>query len=190
MIKKTLVKHFNNIAPRKDSRPLLQGIHFNAEDQTATVTDSHRLLRTHDSTINQTFTLNPNTLEFLSGVYPDVTRLFPETREVTFDPSGFTKAHATMFRALKEQTIKHTFTSDNWTIETETGQTLATIILYNNYETETMIMNAKYFTHFLDFLVSVNQSKSVNITFSTPLRPLYFNTTDFDYLITPLRKNN
>lgn len=190
MIKKTLVKHFTNITPKKDSRPLLQGIHFNAEDQTATVTDSHRLLRTHDTTINQTFTLNPNTLEFLSGNYPDVTRLFPETRDVTFDPTGFTKAYVTTFRALKEQTIKHTFDSNMWTIETETGQTLATITLTNNYEDVTMYMNAKYFTHFLDFLVSVNLIRTVNITFTTPLRPLYFNTTEFDYLITPLRNNN
>ena len=189
MIKKTLVKHFNNITFKKDSRPLLQGIHFNAEDQTATVTDSHRLLRIHDSTINQTFTLNPNTLEFLSGNYPDVTRLFPATHDVTFDPAGFTKAHVSMFRALKEQTIKHTFTSDIWTIETETGQTLATITLFNNYENQTMYMNAKYFTHFLDFLVSVNQSRTVHITFTTPVRPLYFNTNEFDYLITPLRMN-
>ena len=188
MIKKTLVKHFNNITPKKANRPLLQGIHFNAEDQTLTVTDSHRLLRIHESTINQTFTLNPNTLEFISGIYPDVTRLFPEPRDVTFDPTGFTKAHISMFRALKEGTIKHTFTPDTWTIETETGQTLATITLINNYENETMYMNAKYFTHFLDFLVSVNQTRAVHITLSTSVRPLYFNTSDFDYLITPLRK--
>ena len=79
---KNLSKHFTAITEQKHiTRPILKGIHYNAADNSMTVTDSHRLLQVKIGIVPVTYTQDPTTLEFIEGEYPKVDHLIPQINE-------------------------------------------------------------------------------------------------------------
>ena len=188
MIKKNMVKHFTNITPKKESaRPMLKCINFDSDKKRMTVTDSHRLLSVYDDSVEQSFNLNPNTLELNHAKYVQVDRLIPEKQTLNVSKSAFTKTHITVLRALKEDLIKHSFNQNTWSVSAD-NLTIMRIELYNNNnEPQDIYMNAKYFLHFVDFIVNAVQTDRIYISYSSPIRPIGFNSNEFEYLITPIR---
>lgn len=188
--KKNLIKHFNNIIGKQLTRPILNTINYNEETKRISATDSYRLLSIYDETIEKSFNINPNTLETNARDYPDINRLLLEPKVTYFKKDNLTKEHLAFLKSLKENEIKNVFKKDCWNIYHNELQ-IFEIPLYenNNSETIEIYMNAKYLTQAIDFIMNATIHNEVNITYTNPLRPIAFITNDYQYLITPIRKN-
>lgn len=190
MIKKNMVKHFTNITPKKENaRPLLKCINFDSDKKMMTVTDSHRLLAVYDDSVTKSFNLNPITLELNNSDYFQIDRLIPEKQQLYVSKSSFTKTHITVLRALKEDIIKHSFNQNIWTVSADNLKIMQIELYDNNNEPQDIYMNAKYFLHFIDFVVNAVQMDKIHVSYSSPVRPVGFSNNEFEYLITPVRKN-
>ena len=189
--KKNLIKHFNNIIGKQSTRPILNTINYNTETKRISATDSYRLLSIYDATIEKSFNINPNTLEINARDYPDVKRLLLEQKFTYFKKSNLTKEHLAFLKSLKENIIKNVFTEECWKIYHNELQ-IFEIPLYENTNNETIeiYMNAKYLTHAIEFIMNATIHSEINITYTNPLRSIAFITNDYQYLITPIRKNN
>lgn len=188
--KKNLIKHFNNIIGKQLTRPILNTINYDESTKRISATDSYRLLSIYDETIEKSFNINPNTLEINKMEYPNITRLLLEQKLTYFKKDNLTKEHLTFLKSLKENEIKNVYTEDCWKIYYNELQ-IFEIPLYENTNNETIeiYMNAKYLTQAIDFIMNATIQNEVNITYTNPLRPIAFITNDYQYIITPIRKN-
>ena len=188
--KKNLIKHFNNIIGKQSTRPILNTINFDETTKRISATDSYRLLSIYDESIEKSFNINPNTLEINVRDYPDINRLLLEQKGTYFQKSNLTKEHLAFLKSLKENEIINVFTKDCWKIYYNELQ-IFEIPLYENTNNETIeiYMNAKYLTQAIDFIMNATIQNEINITYTNSLRPMGFITNDYQYLITPIRKN-
>ena len=190
MEKKNLIKHFNNIIGKQTSRPILNTINYDATTKRISVTDSHRLLSIYDENIQESFNINPNTLEIITNDYPNINRLLLDQKTTYFNKDNLTKEHLTFLKSLKEKHVKNVFTDNCWKLYNDELQ-IFEIPLYDNHNNEQIeiYMNAKYLTHAIDFIINATTFKEINITYTNSVRPIAFMTKDYQYLVTPIRKN-
>jgi DNA polymerase III sliding clamp (beta) subunit (PCNA family) len=132
--------------------------------------------------------LNPSTLELNNDAYFPIDRLIPEKQPLNVSKAAFTKTHIPVLRALKEDIIKHSFNQDTWTVSADNLTIMRIELNDNNNEPQDIYMNAKYFLHFVDFVVNAVQTDRIYVSYSSPIRPVGFSNDEFEYLITPIRK--
>ena len=191
---KNLTTHFTNITKGiKDSRPILQGISYNAADNSMSATDSHRLLQVKVGTVPATYIQDPTTLEFLEGTYPDVTRLFPQINEYqTIRPNTIEKTLLPMLKVLKEETILLSIKDKQVSILQENNSKIGDFYLDGYPEDQVIACNAKYLLQALAFVIDCDKfgltREPVIFNYSSPVRPFVFATSCYTYLITPIRK--
>ena len=191
---KNLTTHFTNITKGvKDSRPILQGISYNAADNSMSATDSHRLLQVKVGTVPATYIQDPTTLEFLEGTYPNVSRLVPQINEhITIRPNTIEKTLLPMLKVLKDETIVLSIKDKQVTIEQENGSKIGDFFLDGYPEDQTISCNAKYLLQALAFIIDCDKfgltREPVIFNYSSPVRPFVFATSCYTYLITPIRK--
>ena len=191
---KNLTTHFTNITKGiKDSRPILQGISYNAADNSMSATDSHRLLQVKVGTVPATYIQDPTTLEFLEGTYPDVTRLFPQINEYqTIRPNTIEKTLLPMLKVLKEETILLSIKDKQVSILQENNSKIGDFYLDGYPEDQIIACNAKYLLQALAFVIDCDKfgltREPVIFNYSSPVRPFVFATSCYTYLITPIRK--
>ena len=192
---KNLSKHFTAITEQKhNTRPLLKGIHYNATDNSMTVTDSHRLLQLNIGPVPATYTQDPNTLEFLEGTYPDVTRLIPQINEhITIRPNTIEKTLLPMLKVLKEETIVLSIKDKQVTIEQENGSKIGDFFLDGYPEDQIIACTAKFLQQAIAFVIDCDKlgltREPVIFNYSTPVRPFLFATSCYTYLLTPIRRS-
>lgn len=192
---KNLTTHFTNITKGiKDSRPILQGISYNASDNSMSATDSHRLLQVKVGTVPATYIQDPTTLEFLEGTYPDVTRLFPQINEYqTIRPNTIEKTLLPMLKVLKEETILLSIKDKQVSILQENNSKIGDFYLDGYPEDQIIACNAKYLLQALAFVIDCDKfgltRESVIFNYSTPVRPFLFATSCYTYLVTPIRRS-
>ena len=192
---KNLTNHFTNIAKGiKDSRPLLKGIHYNAADNSMTVTDSHRLLQVKIGPVPATYTQDPNTLEFIEGEYPTVDRLIPQINEhITIRPNTIEKTLLPMLKVLKEETIVLSIKDKQVIIQQENGSKIGDFYLDGYPEDQIIACNAKYLQQAIAFIIDCDKfgltREPVIFNYSTPVRPFLFATSCYTYLLTPIRRS-
>ena len=192
---KNLTNHFTNITKGiKDSRPILQGISYNAADNSMSATDSHRLLQVKVGTVPATYIQDPTTLEFLEGTYPDVSRLTPQINEhITIRPNTIEKTLLPMLKVLKEETIVLSIKDKQVIIQQENGSKIGDFYLDGYPEDQTIACNAKYLLQALAFVIDCDKfgltREPVIFNYSTPVRPFLFATSCYTYLITPIRRS-
>ena len=191
---KNLTTHFTNITKGiKDSRPILQGIFYNAADNSMSATDSHRLLQVKVGPVPTTYIQDPTTLEFLEGTYPDVTRLFPQINEkITIRPNTIEKTLPPMLKVLKEETILLSIKDKQVSILQENNSKIGDFYLDGYPEDQIIACNAKYLLQAIAFIIDCDKfgltREPVIFNYSTPVRPFVFATSCYTYLITPIRK--
>ena len=191
---KNLTNHFTNITKGiKDSRPILQGIFYNAADNSMSATDSHRLLQVKVGPVPATYIQDPTTLEFLEGTYPDVSRLFPQINEnITITPNTLEKTLLPMLKVLKEETILLSIKDKQVSILQENNSKIGDFYLDGYPEDQIIACNAKYLLQALAFIIDCDKlgltRDPVIFNYSTPVRPFLFATSCYTYLITPIRK--
>ena len=196
MVMKNLIAHFTNITKNvSESRPILQGVHYNKEGGFIAATDSHRLLYYKSETIPSSYVQHPLTLSFLDGHYPDVTKLLSKTgQNVLFDPKEITPTLISLLKALKDNVIEMKITNENVSFHQEYEGAFFTINLEKKgspIENETIAFNAKYITQALQFLKEAEKYETkelIELNFSTNVRPITFRTSIYEYLITPIRR--
>ena len=192
---KNLTTHFTNITKGiKDSRPILQGIFYNATDNSMSATDSHRLLQVKVGTVPATYIQDPTTLEFLEGTYPNVSRLVPQINEnITIRPNTIEKTLLPMLKVLKEETIVLSIKDKQVTIEQENGSKIGDFYLDGYPEDQIIACNAKYLQQAIAFVIDCNKfgltREPVIFNYSTPVRPFLFATSCYTYLITPIHRS-
>lgn len=192
---KNLTTHFTNITKGiKDSRPILQGISYNAADNSMTVTDSHRLLQVKIGPVPATYTQDPTTLEFLEGTYPDVSRLVPQINEYqTIRPNTIEKTLLPMLKVLKEETILLSIKDKQVSILQENNSKIGDFYLDGYPEDQIIACNAKYLLQALAFVIDCDKlgltREPVIFNYTTPVRPFLFATSCYTYLITPIRRS-
>ena len=192
---KNLTTHFTNITKGiKDSRPILQGISYNAADNSMSATDSHRLLQVKVGTVPATYIQDPTTLEFLEGTYPDVTRLFPQINEYqTIRPNTIEKTLLPMLKVLKEETILLSIKDKQVSILQENNSKIGDFYLDGYPEDQIITCNAKYLLQALAFVIDCDKfgltREPVIFNYSTPVRPFLFATSCYTYLIKPIRRS-
>ena len=152
---KNLTTHFTNITKGiKDSRPILQGIFYNATDNSMSATDSHRLLQVKVGTVPATYIQDPTTLEFLEGTYPNVSRLVPQINEnITIRPNTIEKTLLPMLKVLKEETIVLSIKDKQVVIQQENGSKIGDFYLEGYPEDQIIACNAKYLQQALAFVI-------------------------------------
>ena len=192
---KNLTTHFTNITKgRKDSRPILQGIFYNATDNSMSATDSHRLLQVKVGTVPATYIQDPTTLEFLEGTYPNVSGLIPQLNEnITIRPNSIEKTLLPMLKVLKEETIVLFIKDKQVVIQQENGSKIGDFFLDGYPEDQTISCNAKYLQQALAFVIDCDKfgltREPVIFNYSTPVRPFLFATSCYTYLLTPIRRS-
>ena len=190
---KNLATHFTNIT-KGVTRPILKGIHYNAADNSMTVTDSHRLLQIKIGPVPATYTQDPTTLEFIEGEYPTVDRLIPQINEhITITPNTIEKTLLPMLKVLKEDTIVLSIKDKQVTIEQENGAKIGDFYLDGYPEDQIIACNAKYLHQALAFVIDCDKvgltREPVIFNYSTPVRPFLFATSSYTYLLTPIRRS-
>ena len=189
---KNLSKHFTAITEQKhNTRPLLKGIHYNAADNSMSATDSHRLLQVKIGPVPATYTQDPNTLEFIEGTYPDVSRLKPQINEhITIRSNTIEKTLLPMLKVLKEETIVLSIKDKQVTIQQENGSKIGDFFLDGYPEDQIIACNAKYLQQAIAFIIDCDKlgltREPVIFNYSTPVRPFLFATSCYTYLITPI----
>ena len=192
---KNLTNHFTNITKGiKDSRPILQGIFYNAADNSMSATDSHRLLQVKVGTVPETYIQDPTTLEFLEGTYPNVSRLIPQINEhITITPNTIEKTLLPMLKVLKEETIILSIKDKQVVIQQEDGSKIGDFYLDGYPEDQIIACNAKYLLQAIAFVIDCDKfgltREPVIFNYSTPVRPFLFATSCYTYLITPIRRS-
>ena len=192
---KNLTTHFTNITKGvSDSRPILQGISYNQEAKHIAATDSHRLLLIKTDT-PATYVQNPLTLEFLEGYYPDVARLIPSGGfNIQINPADIDTSMIALLKAMKEEVIELHITDHKFSIHKEHQGALVTFDLITKAEQpEIIAANAKYICQSLQFVKDAFKDftkEDVTFNYTSPVRPFTFRTSCYDYLITPIRRNN
>ena len=192
---KNLSKHFTAITEQKHiTRPILKGIHYNAADNSMTVTDIHRLLQVKIGIVPVTYTQDPTTLEFIEGEYPKVDRLIPQINEhITIRPNAIEKTLLPMLKVLKEETIVLSIKDKQVTIQQENGSKIGDFYLDGYPEDQIIACNAKYLQQALAFVIDCDKfgltREPVIFNYSTPVRPFLFATSCYTYLLTPIRRS-
>ena len=193
---KNLTTHFTNITKGiKDSRPILQSIFYNSTDNSMSATDSHRLLQVKVGPVPVTYIQDPNTLEFLEGTYPDVTRLIPkEGQEVYFDAGHIEAGMIAILKAMKDEVIEIHVTNFTLSIHKEHQGALISFKLTNQApQNEIIAANAKYVWQALSFVKDAYKDftkEVITFKYTSTVRPFTFRTTCYDYLITPVRRRS
>ena len=192
---KNLSKHFTAITEQKhNTRPLLKGIHYNAADNSMTVTDGHRLLQVKIGPVPATYTQDPTTLEFIDGEYPTVDRLIPQINEhITIQSKTIEKTLIPMLKVLKEETILLVIKDKQVIIQQENGSKIGDFYLDGYPEDQIIACNAKYLQQALSFVIDCDKfgltREPVIFNYSTPVRPFLFATSCYTYLLTPIRRS-
>ena len=192
---KNLTTHFTNITKGiKDSRPILQGIFYNAADNSMSATDSHRLLQVKVGTVPATYIQDPTTLEFLEGTYPNVSRLVPQINEhITIRPNTIEKTLLPMLKVLKDEMIVLSIKDKQVIIQQENGSKIGDFFLDGYPEDQIIACNAKYLLQALAFVIDCDKfgltREPVIFNYSTPVRPFLFATSCYTYLLTPIRRS-
>ena len=192
---KNLTTHFTNTTKGvSESRPLLQGIHYNQEGGFIAATDSHRLLYFKSEQLPATFVQNPLTLEFLDGHYPDITRLLPNGgNNVLFDPKDITPQFIAFLKAMKTDIIEIKIQADLLSFHKEHEGSFFSIGLQNTApENEVIAANAKYVLQAIQFVKDAEKYHTrelVTLNYSSCVRPFTFRTECYQYLTTPIRRS-
>jgi hypothetical protein len=192
---KNLTTHFTNITKGSNpGRPILQGISYNAADNSMSATDSHRLLQVKVGHVPATYIQDPTTLEFLEGTYPNVTRLVPQINEnITITPNTIEKTLLPMLKVLKEETILLSIKDKQVSILQENNSKIGDFYLDGYPEDQIIACNAKYLLQALAFVIDCDKfgltREPVIFNYSTPVRPFLFATSCYTYLITPIRRS-
>jgi DNA polymerase III sliding clamp (beta) subunit (PCNA family) len=193
---KNLTTHFTNITKgASKGRPILQGISYNAAEKTVSATDSHRMLYMKEMRVAATYVQNPLTLEILIGNYPDTKRLLSrEGQNVTFDASDIDTKVINLLKAMKSEVIDIKVAEGKLSLHKENeGAFISIKVTSKIKQAETIAANAKYVLQALQFVKDAyNELTKEEVTFNykSPVNPFTFRTTCYDYLITPVRRNN
>lgn len=205
---KKLSKHLIKATSKHQSRPILNGVHFDSERNTMTATDSHRLLEwTTKDRIESSMTMNLETMTIYDNDYPNTERLFPKYgMKLKFKASQVTKDLIKDLTKHKKEMCKMTITSDSISFEIESfnkttlekeSVKLTHIILLESSEVrskEVVFFNPEYLRDMFDFVFDYecdkeNKQSLIEVLFVDSVRPMSFCSTFFRYLITPIRTN-
>ena len=195
---KNLYKHLSVITKSvKESRPVLQYLHYNVESQSVSVCDSHRILEFKSmETIEKTMNIHYQTMQMTgeSIQYPDLQRLKPSKADIVakIDVRSINPSLLQLLKVYKKEVIKLSFNEKQLTLETD-QQIITTLPLLETVENCYLYMNCSYFidliAFFIDYLKQV-RCESLITGFCGTNRPIFFETENrqFFYLITPIRK--
>ena len=194
---KNLYKHLSVITKSvKESRPVLQYLHYNVESQSVSVCDSHRILEFKSmETIEKTMNIHYQTMQMAgeSIQYPDLQRLKPSKADIVakIDVRSINPFLLQLLKVYKKEVIKLSFNEKQLTLETD-QQIITTLPLLETVETCYLYMNCTYFidllTFFIDYIKEA-RCESLIAGFCGSIRPIFFETENrqFFYLITPIR---
>ena len=195
---KNLYKHLSVITKSvKESRPVLQYLHYNVESQSVSVCDSHRLLEFKSmETIEKTINIHYQTMQIANDSlpYPNLQGIKPSKADIVakIDVRSINPSLVQLLKVYKKEVIKLSFNEKQLTLETDT-QIITTLPLLETVETCYLYMNCTYFidlvAFFIDYTKEVN-CESLITGFCGTNRPIFFETENrqFFYLITPIRK--
>lgn len=182
---KNLMKHFTQITKTASpERDILQTVRFDATTNTVTATDSHRALR-YLKDVPVSMNLNPLTLEFGSGEYPNVDRLFSGFKDsAEFEAAQITKALVGKIKKLgSEGLVEMSVTADGLVI----GDLVIKLVNYPERLDVTFLIKTKYLVDALDFIADCKLPVPIKLEFISNVCPLKFSGPGFEYLIAPVR---
>lgn len=192
---KKLVNHFNAITKNTKGRPVLSQVNFNSETQMIECTDSHRLLQVKSKQlIEHTYNLNLTTLEMNEGIYPDLKRIVSNkgTNEFELLLNGLIKDQVKTLKAYKKDRIHVSIVDNELIFKVDNTQIILFTIkikfdkIFNDFS---MYFNPIYLFDCLNFLLESEKS-NIKVSYDNNIRPLHFTVeNEFNYIITPLRKN-
>lgn len=186
-----LLKHTEKITKKASAaRPILKCLAI--QDGYIYATDSHRAIRY--KTNQENMVINPNTLEKVEGIYPEMFRLFPK---YDFNKVVSISDYKTMIPFAKQKIDKlHgdillTYDYAAQTITLNNRQSKMTIQVTSEIkENFKILFNRAYILAMLQAFEDY-ENNTISMQFEGPVRPALFAASeDFSYLVTPIRVNN
>lgn len=196
-----LLKHLKRAVYERDTRPILQCVHYDA-DGSLVATDSHRLLCIKDfHDHKETFNQDIKTLEIKHDNYPDVSRLIPDKKIANLKIKVSLSVLLRVAKSLKTQTSEvikleikqNEIILTNQNDEIYYGEPVKVRI---GAETEgepmTISFLAKYIIEACEFLLDAKEMyalDTVDIYLVSAIRPVVMEIEGgkYMYLVTPVR---
>ena len=189
-------KILDGVVSKKDNRPILKGVHYEAGN--AVATDSHQLVLFKDVVENKELNTTIDLSNYLpiDGNYPETDRLIPNenTTQLTFhDVSELTRI-VNYLKASKKQLIDMTIKDNGFSMELHDAPGMS----YNqdakwNGDSLKVSFSANYLYNALAYLDRLhkddlaNYDGGITINLNGELRPFTIEYGKMTYLICPVR---
>lgn len=189
-------KVLDGVVSKKDSRPILKGVHY--QNGNAVATDSHQLVLFKDVTDNKDLNVTIDLSNYLpiDGKYPETERLIPteNTTQLTFHNVDELTGLVNYLKASKKQLVDMTITGSGVSMELHDAPGI-------NYKQETewngddlkVSFSANYLYNALAYLDRLHKGDPANydgditFNFNGELRPFTIEYGKMTYLICPVR---
>lgn len=189
-------KILDNVVSKKESRPILKGVHY--ENGNAVATDSHQLVLfkdvVEDKELNVTIDLS--TYLPIGGRYPDTDHLIPvdHTTQLIFHDLDELTGIVNYLKASKKQLVDMTILDARFSLllHDAPGMSYSQEVDQDG-EVLTVRFNANYLYNALAYLDRLHKdqpleySGNVTINFNGKLRPFTVEFGKMTYLICPVR---
>lgn len=204
---KNLNKHFTAITKKTDSRPILGGVHFQADRNKLVATDVYRMLETDFiGEIKNDMVLNINTMQEIDGRYPATDRIIEgaietnQSNRVHLLRNAFSKDNVKILTSFKKSIAVLTIDKDKMTIgfqENNSSVITSPVSIELAVSSSEIVnhiailCNCEYlrdcFAFVCDYLSDCTR-ETIEFNYSTDTKPFVVSSIDFTYLITPIRK--
>lgn len=189
-------KILDGVVAKKESRPILKGVHY--QNGNAVATDSHQLVLFKDVTENKDLnvTVDLSTYLPIDGNYPDTDRLIPldNTTQLTFHSVDELAGVVDYLKAAKKQIVDMTILNDRFSLRLHDNPAMAySQEVDQNGDTLDVSFAANYLYNALAYLERLHKEDPVNydgditINFNGKLRPFTIEYGKMTYLICPVR---
>lgn len=189
-------KILDGVVSKKDSRPILKGVHYQNGNMVAT--DSHQLVLFKDvvEDKNLNVTIDLSTYLPIDMTYPETDRLIPteHTTQLVFPHLNDIKGLVDYLKARNKQTVAMTINDQGLTLRLKENP----YMVYNqevewNGEELDISYNANYLYNALAYLDRLAKEQPVEytgdilISFNGNLQPFTVVFGNMTYLVTPVR---
>ena len=189
-------KILDNVVLKKNSRPILKGVHY--ENGNAVATDSHQLVLFKDVVENKELNTTIDLSSYLpiDGNYPDTNHLIPldNTTQLTFHNVDELTGIVNYLKASKKQVVDMTIKDNGFSMQLHDapGMNYNQEIEWNG-DSLKVSYSANYLFNALGYLDRLHKEDPANydgditINFNGELRPFTIEYGKMTYLICPVR---